>query len=166
MIFAAAVSDLNGRWATGSPIVSTQGSTNVDCLGLVSTSHGPTTPAQNAQPTPAPAPWLSRARIGAICAAAAALLIACGVIAWAVRRRRRTAMDADSDAGSRHSEIAPYTVEAYTAGYYGASRDSKTAGSKPGSPERPPVPLLTVSSYPDSRARIRELPPPYAFPAP
>jgi hypothetical protein len=34
----AAISDLNGRWATGTPIVKTTGSTNVDCVGLVSKS--------------------------------------------------------------------------------------------------------------------------------
>ncbi|KAJ7253604.1 hypothetical protein C8J57DRAFT_1137400, partial [Mycena rebaudengoi] len=34
----AAVSDLNGNWATGSPIVRTQGSTDVNCTGLVSSS--------------------------------------------------------------------------------------------------------------------------------
>ncbi|KAF7290554.1 hypothetical protein MIND_01295500 [Mycena indigotica] len=34
----AAISDLNGRWASGTPIVKTTGSTNVDCVGLVSKS--------------------------------------------------------------------------------------------------------------------------------
>ncbi|KAJ7813948.1 hypothetical protein B0H14DRAFT_2458320, partial [Mycena olivaceomarginata] len=32
----ASVSDLNGRWATGSPLVRTQGSSNVSCPGLAS----------------------------------------------------------------------------------------------------------------------------------
>ncbi|KAJ6546609.1 hypothetical protein B0H10DRAFT_1852161, partial [Mycena sp. CBHHK59/15] len=34
----AAISDLNGRWATGSPMVRTQGSPNLDCIGMVSSS--------------------------------------------------------------------------------------------------------------------------------
>ncbi|KAJ7159841.1 hypothetical protein C8R43DRAFT_345930 [Mycena crocata] len=38
----AAISDLNGRWASGTPIVKTQGSTNVDCVGLVSSSGNST----------------------------------------------------------------------------------------------------------------------------
>ncbi|KAF7346719.1 hypothetical protein MSAN_01810000 [Mycena sanguinolenta] len=34
----ASASDVNGRWATGSPLVRTQGSQDTDCAGLVSTS--------------------------------------------------------------------------------------------------------------------------------
>ncbi|KAJ7074517.1 hypothetical protein C8F01DRAFT_26981 [Mycena amicta] len=34
----AAISDLNGRWASGTPIVKTAGSSDVSCTGLVSTS--------------------------------------------------------------------------------------------------------------------------------
>ncbi|KAJ7471820.1 hypothetical protein FB451DRAFT_1399128 [Mycena latifolia] len=34
----AAISDLNGLWATGTPIVSTKGSADVNCTGLVSSS--------------------------------------------------------------------------------------------------------------------------------
>ncbi|KAJ7119480.1 hypothetical protein C8R44DRAFT_788157 [Mycena epipterygia] len=34
----AAISDLNGRWASGTPIVKTAGSANVDCIGLSSSS--------------------------------------------------------------------------------------------------------------------------------
>jgi len=34
----AVVNDLQGRWATGSPVVQTQGSSNVDCIGLVSST--------------------------------------------------------------------------------------------------------------------------------
>ncbi|KAF8170906.1 hypothetical protein K438DRAFT_1982463 [Mycena galopus ATCC 62051] len=38
----AAISDLNGRWAVGTPIVKTNGSSNVDCIGLVSSSGNST----------------------------------------------------------------------------------------------------------------------------
>jgi len=38
----AAISDLNGRWATGTPIVKTAGSADVDCTGLVSSSGSST----------------------------------------------------------------------------------------------------------------------------
>ncbi|KAJ7730876.1 hypothetical protein DFH07DRAFT_848241 [Mycena maculata] len=38
----AAISDLNGRWASGTPIVATAGNTNVSCIGLVSSSGNAT----------------------------------------------------------------------------------------------------------------------------
>lgn len=38
----AAISDLTGRWATGTPLVNTKGSSNVDCIGLVSASGNST----------------------------------------------------------------------------------------------------------------------------
>ncbi|KAJ6617920.1 hypothetical protein B0H10DRAFT_2218082 [Mycena sp. CBHHK59/15] len=38
----AAISDLNGRWASGVPIVKTAGSSNVNCTGLVSSSGNST----------------------------------------------------------------------------------------------------------------------------
>ncbi|KAF7329007.1 hypothetical protein MVEN_02530800 [Mycena venus] len=38
----AAISDLTGRWAVGTPIVKTKGSSNVDCIGLVSSSGNST----------------------------------------------------------------------------------------------------------------------------
>ncbi|KAJ3514253.1 hypothetical protein NLJ89_g2479 [Agrocybe chaxingu] len=43
----AAISDLTGRWATGTPIVNTKGSRNVDCVGLVSSSGNSTIIAAN-----------------------------------------------------------------------------------------------------------------------
>ncbi|KAJ6553282.1 hypothetical protein B0H19DRAFT_1263678 [Mycena capillaripes] len=38
----AAISDLNGRWAVGTPIVKTNGSSNVECIGLGSSSGNST----------------------------------------------------------------------------------------------------------------------------
>lgn len=38
----AAVSDFTGRWATGTPILPTKGSTDTDCVGLVSSSGNST----------------------------------------------------------------------------------------------------------------------------
>jgi len=46
----AAVSDSTGRWASGTPIVKTQGSTNTQCIGLVSSS-GNSTQIKAAQPS-------------------------------------------------------------------------------------------------------------------
>ncbi|KAJ7681075.1 hypothetical protein DFH06DRAFT_1405965 [Mycena polygramma] len=86
-----AVSDVNGRWATGSPLVRTQGPANVDCVGLQSSGSAavPISQPQNGTPT-ARSPPISRAKIGIIAGAAViALLLICALGTWAVRRRRR-----------------------------------------------------------------------------
>ncbi|KAJ7495063.1 hypothetical protein FB451DRAFT_362507 [Mycena latifolia] len=166
----AAVSDLNGRWATGSPLVRTQGSANFDCGGLVSSSSG-APPSSSSEPpsttSSATSPSMSRARIGTIAGAAVGgLILACGAIAFAIYlcRRRRSR--------PRITNIAPlhvgpsHDVQMSTAGYLPAAYTSRPV-AQAGSYQA--APLLAVSesssspaSSPDLLPRGRELPPPYS----
>ncbi|KAJ7511908.1 hypothetical protein B0H11DRAFT_719391 [Mycena galericulata] len=94
----AAASDANGLWAMGSPFVNTQGSSDVDCAGLLS---GATPPAHDA---PRTIPSISNAGIGAIAGGSATALFAvCGVIILVIVRRRRMKQSQTSV-----SEIAPF----------------------------------------------------------
>ncbi|KAJ7253602.1 hypothetical protein C8J57DRAFT_1722471 [Mycena rebaudengoi] len=72
----AAVSDFNGQWATGSPMVRTQGSTDVNCTGLVSSGGTGTPPDEGRSSSKNHS--LSRTRIGLIAGVSVAALIMCG----------------------------------------------------------------------------------------
>ncbi|KAJ7708083.1 hypothetical protein B0H17DRAFT_917052, partial [Mycena rosella] len=82
----------NGLWATGSPIVRTQGSPNVDCIEVSGTNSpsspqsGPSTPQSSAAPVKAP--FWSRTRIGAIVGASVAVLLLLSGGGWVLRHRR------------------------------------------------------------------------------
>ncbi|KAJ7673604.1 hypothetical protein B0H17DRAFT_168797 [Mycena rosella] len=81
----ASASDRNGRWATGSPLVRTQGSADVNCLGLVSSSSNGTSIAQRA---PSSQSMSRRTRIAIIVAAAMGSLLLCGLGICAMQCRR------------------------------------------------------------------------------
>lgn len=90
----AAVSDLNGRWATGTPIVKTAGSSNVDCIGLVSSSGNSTVIA--AQERAAAATSQARKKTAVIAGVVVTLLVllllaGLGVFLYMRRRRMRAA---------------------------------------------------------------------------
>ncbi|KAJ7495217.1 hypothetical protein FB451DRAFT_363936 [Mycena latifolia] len=164
----AAVSDLNGRWATGSPLVRTQGSTDVNCTGLVSSSSSALPNTEGTTSTPATRTSMSRARIGTIAGVAVGgFILACGVTALAIYLRRRLRRS--------RPHIAPFhvwpsdDVQMGARGYLPTAHKSKTVAQAGG---RHALPLLVVSepssspaSSPDSLPRVRELPPPYAYPA-
>ncbi|KAJ6470553.1 hypothetical protein DFH09DRAFT_1294352 [Mycena vulgaris] len=167
---AASVSDLNGLWATGSPIVRTQGSANVDCPGQADNSGAVRTSA------------MSRARIGIITGASAAglVLLVCGAVIWMVQRRRRRPR-------APSAGIAPFyaypgdDARIGPAGYLPSHKSTllALAGSQH------PLPLILISSdshfsagsvmlssaAPSSASpsgsplpRVYELPPPYMHP--
>ncbi|KAF7361276.1 hypothetical protein MSAN_01160000 [Mycena sanguinolenta] len=86
----AAVSDLNGRWATGTPIVKTQGSSDVSCIGLVSSSGNSTVIA--AQERAAAATSKARKKTAVIAGVVTTLLVLLllgGVGFYLYLRRRR-----------------------------------------------------------------------------
>jgi len=86
----AAVSDLTGRWASGSVIVSTAGSTDVDCTGLVSSSS--TTAQIKAEAQEALAATNSRhsaAVVGGVVVTLVVLLLLAGAGVFLYLRRRK-----------------------------------------------------------------------------
>ncbi|CAK5284514.1 unnamed protein product [Mycena citricolor] len=93
----AAVSDLSGRWASGSPFISTQGSSNVTCPGLESTSSmgnntmslfTPTAaPPVNTHPS-SPADEVTKIQVGLIAGATGAVILLLFALATFFARRR------------------------------------------------------------------------------
>ncbi|KAF8155022.1 hypothetical protein K438DRAFT_1863063 [Mycena galopus ATCC 62051] len=82
----ASASDMNGNWATGSPFVHTQGSSDIDCPGLDSISQ----PASSADTNTTSK--FSHKKIGITVGATVGgllLLLCCAIIIRAVVRRRR-----------------------------------------------------------------------------
>ncbi|KAF7358285.1 hypothetical protein MVEN_00877800 [Mycena venus] len=84
----AAVSDMSGRWATGSPLVNTQGSTDTYCRGFDTTSSNGTSPSSGNNDSSG-SHHLSRGKIGAIVGAIVGALLLFGAAAWLWRRRQR-----------------------------------------------------------------------------
>ncbi|KAF7344215.1 hypothetical protein MVEN_01712100 [Mycena venus] len=84
----AAVSDFNGRWATGSPFIHTQGSADLTCRGLNSVGTNGTTSPQGDNGTTT-SRRISRASVGAIVGAIVGALLLCGMTAWVWRRRQQ-----------------------------------------------------------------------------
>ncbi|KAJ7752998.1 hypothetical protein B0H16DRAFT_1545657 [Mycena metata] len=162
---------MNGRWATGSPIVRTQGSSNVDCPGLVSSFGVPG--SNGTQPTHS-----SHKRLGTILGATlGALLVLCSLVFWALRRQRQKyQQNGNSPHGdSGVIDISPFRTEPSDSWYQSATippataiSNSKSAGqlrhidssthtgTTAGSP--------TVSPTASPPVIMRELPPPYASP--
>ncbi|KAJ7134056.1 hypothetical protein C8R43DRAFT_956364 [Mycena crocata] len=179
----ASVSDLDGRWATGSPIVRTQGSTDVNCSGLVDT--GSTTgPAPNPSQSSAlgAGKLASRARIGIIVGAVlGGILLLCAVGIWWKIRQKRQKLRAQHEM----VDIAPFFAAPGGDGNINAPMlpppvvihpsSTSSAPSKSRSNTASRQTLRNTSST-DSRSSpsgttvslpvVRELPPPYAFPLP
>ncbi|KAJ6589093.1 hypothetical protein B0H19DRAFT_1102891 [Mycena capillaripes] len=101
----AAVSDFNGRWAFGTPVVNTKGSTNVDCVGLNSSSGNST--VIEAQDEAAAATAKSRQKtavtVGVVVTLLVLLLLG-GVVVFLYMRRRKMQETA--------KEISPRQFEA------------------------------------------------------
>jgi hypothetical protein len=188
----AAVSDVTGHWASGSPMVRTQGSTDVDCLRPVSSSTsttGSAPPTQSLTPTPHSTPRVSHGQIGAISGgAAAALLIAGALLLWALFQRRRppqretsdvdpftTMVNLDALRSAKIVPVAPVGV--------GASSSLQSFRLMPMNQIRAPTggddrvaPTLFLDSAsaslsssrnpPPQSASLPEIPPPYASPQP
>lgn len=87
-----AISDFTGRWATGTPIVNTRGSTDINCTGLVSSS-GNSTIIKKANDAAAAAASASKRKhsiiIGVVVTLASLILIGLGIGAFFWMRRRR-----------------------------------------------------------------------------
>ncbi|KAJ7159000.1 hypothetical protein C8R43DRAFT_920931, partial [Mycena crocata] len=84
----ASVSDVTGRWASGSPFVRTEGSPNLDCLGILGSNAG-TQPNTTSPITTSTDPTRRRVTI-IVGACAGALLLLCIALIYIVWRQRRT----------------------------------------------------------------------------
>ncbi|KAF8645355.1 hypothetical protein AX16_007858 [Volvariella volvacea WC 439] len=87
----AGVVDFQGRWASGTPLVHTYGSNNVDCVGLVSSTGNSTEIAQAQQEAEERAAADARRRsiiIGVTVSLGVVLLLAAAAGFWFWRRRR------------------------------------------------------------------------------
>ncbi|KAJ7186745.1 hypothetical protein C8R46DRAFT_279075 [Mycena filopes] len=86
----AAISDLNGRWATGTPIVTTVGSTDTSCIGIV--GGGSTNVKVAAQAKAAAAAASSRKKtavVAGVVVTVIVVLILAAVGVWLFLRRRK-----------------------------------------------------------------------------
>ncbi|KAK7018624.1 hypothetical protein R3P38DRAFT_2983573 [Favolaschia claudopus] len=106
----AAISDLNGRWATGTPIVKTAGSNNVDCIGLVSSSGNSTVIAAQLKAAAVTAKNRKKtATIAGVVVTLVVLLILGGVGAFLFMRRRKM-QQAAKELSPRQFEAGNSTV--------------------------------------------------------
>ncbi|CAA7263779.1 unnamed protein product [Cyclocybe aegerita] len=119
----AAVSDSTGRWAAGTPIVNTKGSTNVTCPGLLSTSINSTAVmASDTAATEAEAASRRRRSILIIAiTAVSAFLLLIGALGVAVcfamrKRRRRMVQEEEASTVPRQfiAEPSPYPPTQYS----------------------------------------------------
>ncbi|KAJ7036958.1 hypothetical protein C8F04DRAFT_1093929 [Mycena alexandri] len=170
----ASVSDSNGRWATGSPIVRTQGSSNVDCPGLVSSSSSASASNGTRQTHP------SQKRLGIIVGTTIGVLVVlCGLAIWALRRQRQKYQNGNSSQrDSDVIDISPFRTEPSDSWHQSATIPPQTIISSKsaaqtqsdfrhmasfthtaGSRASP-----TVSPTASPSVLMRELPPPYGSP--
>ncbi|KAF7346714.1 hypothetical protein MSAN_01809500 [Mycena sanguinolenta] len=172
----ASASDGDGRWATGSPIVRTQGSKDTDCVGLVSTSSSANTSPDGSQGSQSKLP---HAKIGLIVGLSVfGVLLVCGIVGFVVRHRRRHRLTMQSPSNSLESlptEAVTVTPFMRQDGHSLASAHLNPSSSDTPAPTRPRSKGSTVtpdsttigetsSSSPSSPqvVVVRELPPPYS----
>ncbi|KAK7007856.1 hypothetical protein R3P38DRAFT_3026444 [Favolaschia claudopus] len=161
----ATASDVSGRWASGNPFVRTQGAQDIDCIGLVTTTHG----IEDENSTSQEHHSLShRTKIWIIVGAALGAVLIVGAIfaVFILRRRRKESLET--------SEITPFSRESNASGgnivayplessLYAARATSKIAPSSRFStgPESSSSitggTMVFASPHPD----LAELPPPY-----
>ncbi|RDB22407.1 hypothetical protein Hypma_010516 [Hypsizygus marmoreus] len=102
----AAISDSNGRWAAGTPLVKTKGSTATDCGGLLSTSgiapisnittttmSGNTSPTNTTNPSNTSESNSKTPVIVGVCVSIGCVLLIGALAFWLYRHRRKTHMD-------------------------------------------------------------------------
>ncbi|CAA7263778.1 unnamed protein product [Cyclocybe aegerita] len=108
----AAISDLTGRWATRTPMVNTKGSSNVDCVGLVSSSGNSTEIAANiaAANTEAEAAKRQRATVTGVAVTIVLLfLIGSGIGVFFYIRKRKRLWQLEEANTLPHQFPLPYT---------------------------------------------------------
>ncbi|KAJ7143981.1 hypothetical protein C8R44DRAFT_973745 [Mycena epipterygia] len=164
----ASASDVTGRWATGSPFVRTQGSPDVNCMGLTSSSSSAAPAGNTTQPVPSNAPHAAtsqpgisrRTKIIIIAVATVAFLPLVGsVTVWAVQRRRRRRRAANGG-------MVPFLVYDGTS----ASIPARAPKALREAVNAPTAPLVTmVEPSPPQGPSLpsrRGSPPPYLSPRP
>jgi hypothetical protein len=142
-----------GRWATGSPFISTQGSADTSCLGLVTTSSNGTAP--NGVPQTAPSHSMSRSRIATIAGASAgALLLVFAIVVALVLRHRRL-----QRSQPKTTEVDPFFSPRQTSTWFDSSTSSGSRATSKAESRR--TAETDASQRSPSGLVVRELPPPY-----
>ncbi|KAJ7075992.1 hypothetical protein B0H15DRAFT_865053 [Mycena belliarum] len=147
----AAVSDLNGNWATGIPIVTTKGSTNTECIGLVSSSGSAAKIKADAQIAAAASKSSKKTAViaGVVVTIVVLLLLAAGAVFFYMRRRKV-------------QEITPRQFEAGSQPEIednGGQILSINAFISPGSPTQPRSPKSPGgSSFPQPASPFQSVP--------
>jgi len=145
----AAVSDLNGRWALGTPIVKTKGSSNVDCIGLVSSSGNSTVIAAQEQAALATSNARKKtAVITGVVVTLVVLLLLGGVGFYLYMRRRRMQQSAKELSPRQFEGGSPEAFqEIGETGTQILSINAFIAPSSPTQPRSPKSPGPSVLSH-------------------
>ncbi|KAJ7902712.1 hypothetical protein B0H14DRAFT_3422187 [Mycena olivaceomarginata] len=143
----AAVSDFNGRWATGTPIVKTKGSSNVDCIGLVSSSGDQATIAAEAKAAAATSQARKKtAVITGVVVTLIVLLLLGGIGAYLYLRRRKV-QQAARELSPRQFEGGSSTEAFQETGTQVLSINAFIAPASPTQPRSPKSPGPSVLSH-------------------
>jgi len=166
-VLLAAISDLTGRWAFGTPTVNTKGSANVDCIGLVSSSGNSAQLQKAAEDAAAAAAAKSRRKTNTIigvCVALAILIILAVIVGTVLYMRRRKAIQDELEAKEYLDLTAkPFTPYSHLSGATGTEGQVLSINSwvgnssSPRSPKSPSSGMYTTSSAPfDPYQSVRE----------
>ncbi|KAJ7262787.1 hypothetical protein B0H12DRAFT_1270164 [Mycena haematopus] len=140
----AAVSDLNGRWATGTPIVKTQGSSDVSCIGLVSSSGNSTVIAAQERAAIATSQAHKKSAViaGVVVTLVVLLLLGgVGVYMYMRRRRMRQLSPRQFEAGSSTEAFQEAGTQILSINSFIAP----SSGTQPRSPRSPGPSVLSHS---------------------
>ncbi|KAF7367861.1 hypothetical protein MSAN_00850600 [Mycena sanguinolenta] len=173
MVPGGQVIGINGRWATGSPFVRTQGSTDIDCVGLVSSGSIGTSPSGSHT---SHHKLSHAAKIGIIVGVLVAAVLLCAIIGFVVRRRRRRVMQSSPNSLPEAVAVTPFMRQngrSLAGAHSNLNSGSTTAPTRTQSKRSTVTPDSTTmaetsSSSPSSPSPssprvvvVRELPPPY-----
>jgi len=138
----AAISDLTGRFATGTPIVKTAGSSNVSCVGLVSSS-GNATQIKQAEEAAASAKKHRSTVIG-VCVTLALLLLFGGLAALFWYLRKQNARRIAELTPSKFEEVHDAEGQALSINAYNLP--------SPGNPRSPKSPVYSSTTLSPSNS--------------
>jgi len=142
----AAVSDLTGRWATGTPIVKTTGSSDVDCIGLVSSSGNSTVIAAEERAANATSAARKKTAVVAGVVVTLIVLLLLGGVGGYLYMRRRRMQQTVQERSPRQFEGGSSTEAFQETGTQVLSINAFIAPTSPTEPRSPKSPGFSVMS--------------------